>query len=123
MTKPHWTDRVLSFHSPAPTETIEGCIRNALQISTAWGELGGQGSRTERAFDDITRLLRQALEGLGEPNEAAKDAMCDELRRMGNAVTEVVTRGAQNDAPEVLDNRWVRDSTALVLNAQIRGIP
>ena len=101
------TDRepLLTIHQP-PQETVEGALRNALQIAQLYGDpsVTVRGI-TQSALQDVARLLRHALAGLSEPNEAAISAALCWVPATVNA-----------------DRRYVgRDCAAAILNAQLKG--
>ena len=92
---------IIPMHSQ---ETVEGAIRNALQIAQVWEQDAYRGDRP--AFLNIARLLRHALEQLGEPNLAAVQA------------AEVLLREWHGTPDE---QRSARDTAAGILHAQMTG--
>ena len=92
-------------------ETVEGALRNALQIADAYAELAprplSNGDQAQAdAFASIARLIRHALDQLGKPNEAAIQA----------AKLFVDAAG-----PEHWE-RQARDCAAAVISKQLRGV-
>jgi len=84
-------------------------LRNALQIAQLWNDYGPYpNSGGKRPFGDIARLLRHALEGLGEPNEAALQA-----------AMPWVHDDSPYDAGPLAKRRAARDLAAAILNAQL----
>ena len=83
-------------------------LRNALQVASLWLELPPGDSEHGKAFADVARLLRHALEGLGEPNEAALQA-----------AMPWVHDDSPYDAGPLAKRRAARDLAAAILNAQL----
>src|SRR4029077_5325827 len=91
-------------------ETIEGALRNALTIASVWADPAIRGEpEINDAFASITRLLKHALAGLGEPNESA-------VRAAGLMFGfDLALHNAENV------RREARDAAAAVISAQLRG--
>lgn len=86
-------------------------IRNAAQIAQSWAESRAlSGSPYGDAFGDVARLLKHALAQLGEPNFASIQAAATMLR-------DAPGPGDPTD----FENRYARDTAAVILNAQLRG--
>lgn len=79
-------------------------IRNALQALIAWREESLRGD-----LRDVERLLRHALEGLGEPNAAAIQA------------ADAMLKTYDRNTVDAASGRSARDTAAVILNAQLRG--
>ena len=96
--------------TPPPQPPVED-LRNAAQIAQAQADAWqGQSTPTWAAFQRIADLLRHALAGLSEPNEAAIQATMPWL-------------WAPDYATEEQRQRNRRDCAAAILKAQISGGP
>jgi len=94
--------------TPIQQPAIED-LRNALMIAELGPDLFHHIDHEQdagSAFGDITRLLRHALEQLGEPNLAAVQA------------TEILVREWHGTPDE---QRSARDTAAGILHAQMTG--
>ena len=86
-------------------------IRNAAQIAQSWADSNALAdSPYGYAFASVARLLRHAMEQLGEPSFACVQA------------TALLLREARNELPGVADEpRYARDTAAVILNAAVTG--
>jgi len=95
----------------APAEDL----RNALQIVEMYGDpmVQAPGFPDHALFADIARLIRHALEGLSEPNEASLKVSREILRAALGSAFELLPESGE---------RWVRDTVAVIVRAQITGV-
>lgn len=88
-------------------------LRNALQVIGAQLGAGNVPAMDYVAFESVARLIRHALDGLGEPNAAAIRAARSYLFRCEYSVTG----GDLHNYGE----RDFRDCAAAVIRAQLSG--
>lgn len=90
--------------TPIQQPPVEDLL-NALQIAQAWYDQTGM-----LPYGDIARLIRHALDQLGEPNLASIQAAATMLRE-----AQAESQGF------AVNQRYARDAAAAILKAQLTG--